>query len=162
LLAQSGCYSLCLASSAGNGASSQFQVSIPGISVDPGVPASISIIGSTPYGQLPYVSAYSYQINNQFGAPVTGSAYYAAELATGPAYNTNGQYLSAPNGVIKDYVGLTVTAVPPDYYGTSTTQTQTYSALYDGYFYAIPTVLQHNISVSSSGNVSISVTIISP
>jgi hypothetical protein len=159
VLAQSGCYSLCLPSSAGNNVAIP---SVPGTSDDPGVPASISIIGSTPSGFLPYVSVYSYQINNKSGVPVTGSDYYAAESISGAAINSNGHYVQAPNGVITDYVGLAVVTVPHELYGAATTQTQTFSALYGGYFYSLPTVLQHNISISSGGNVSISVTINSP
>jgi hypothetical protein len=55
---------------------------------------------------------------------------------------------------------ITITRIDPDDYGSSTSQTQTFSVLYNGNVYNVPTVLQHNISVSSSGNVSISVTIV--
>jgi len=160
VLAQSGCYSLCLTASAANNA--VVSPAIPGTDNDPAVPASISVIGSTPSGQLPYLSVYTYQINNSSGMPVTGSGYYAAESVTNTAFNTNGQYFSAPNGVITDYVGLSIVTVPADLYGQTLTTTQTYTALYNGYFYNLPTVLQHTISVSSSGSVSISVSVISP
>jgi hypothetical protein len=130
-----------------------------GTTDDSDVPAGISVIGKGP-SQLINVSTFSYQINNASGDPVTGSAYYAAEKIDA-ATNTNGQYFAAPNGVITDYVGLN-SVVPPEYYGSTAIQTQTYSVLYGGYFYSLPTVLQHSEYVSASGIVTNSVTVISP
>jgi hypothetical protein len=142
-----------LGSSAGNGGAGQF--SIPGIQNDPTAPASVSIIASSNYGMA---SVFQYQLNNQNGEPLTGSGYYVAEYMSGDSgNNSNGHYISAPNGVVTDNVGFIIQADANRHY----VATQTFTALYQGYFSDLSTVFQHD-NIFNNGNYLNSVTVIQP
>jgi hypothetical protein len=158
-LTQSGCYSVCLPSDTGNSTAS-FVFSIPGVAVDPNVPASFSIAGSVDLG---FYSIYTYQLNNANGTPLTGPGYSAAEYIS-PAdtsINANGIYMPLNNGQLSDRVGF----VNPPTVPANIVTTQTFTALYQGYFYDLSTVFQHQ-NISSYGSpyyiVTNTVTVINP
>ena len=112
---------------------------------------------------LGFYSIYTYQLNNANGTPLTGPGYSAAEYIS-PAdtsINANGVYMPLNEGQLSDRVGF----VNPPTAPANIVTTQTFTALYQGYFYDLSTVFQHQ-NISSYGSpyyiVTNSVTVINP
>jgi hypothetical protein len=158
VLAQSACVgSPCQPSSTEN--STLFSLS--GMDYDPSVPASMSIVGTQDMG---YYKIYTYQLVNLGGEPLTDPGYSVAEYVSssdGSATDTsNGIYLPLSDGQLSDRVGFLNPPTGPQI----TVATQTFTALYQGYFYDLSTVFQHTTVSSGSNNynVSITTTVIQP
>jgi hypothetical protein len=122
VLAESGCYSLCLG----------------------GDPASFSIIGNTNFGAN---SEFSYQLEDALGNPLIAPGYSLQEhLVPDIGINTNGKFIPLTNGVAFDTVGFDVGDVPKNAFIVST---QTFTIQYRGLYYELTSVFQHlNIAVN--------------
>ncbi len=135
------------------------------VAADPNAPASFSIVNSGPDApaNMGLYTRYNYQLNNSTGQSLTGPGYSASEFVSpNVPINSNGFLIPLDNGLVTDNVGFSIPPTSPQ----NSVSTQTFIVLYQGQFYSLSTVFQHQsiATPNSNGccNISNSVTVIVP